>query len=365
MFTYLSQIILAFLITFLISFPYIRLLYKFNIRRISKAELDAILPGKQVKFGTPIMGGTVIITSVLALSYFYLRGWEYFIPVALILVVGAVFGAIDEYTNTLGRTFKALRISRQNNGFSLFPVGGFLYKIKQALLHPWRLFEEAIRVMGSEQRGMKAHYKFLMQVVLALIPTVYLYLNQNGTFVNFSIYGDLDLGYLYYPLVLIYFIGFANAFGITDGLDGLSAGTHSIAFAFFGILAAFFGYEEVAYLCFIIVGAELAFLYFNIHPARMEMSDVGTMPLGTIFALIALLLHKELAMLFIGAIFLIEVVSSVSQQWSVKLTGKRLFLVAPIHHHFEKLGWPETKVTMRFWLFTVISGVLGLIVGLG
>lgn len=365
MFTYIAQILLAFFLTFVISFPYIRLLYRFNIRRISKAELDAILPGKQVKFGTPIMGGAVIIFSALFLSAFFLREWEYFIPVMAILILGSVFGAIDEYTNTLGRTFRALRISKQRSGFSLFPVGGIAYRIKQVLLHPWKMFEEAIRVMGSEQRGMKAHYKFLMQVVLALIPVIYLYINKNGTYVNFSIWGNWDLGLLYYPLILIYFISFANAFGITDGLDGLSAGTHSIAFTFFGILAAFLGYYEVAYLCFILLGAELAFLYFNINPARMEMSDVGTMPIGTIFALVALLLHKELAMLFIGAIFIIEIISSVSQQWSVKLTGKRIFLVAPIHHHFEKLGWPETKVTMRFWLFAVITGLIGLLVALG
>lgn len=364
MFTYIAQILLAFTLTFVISFPYIKLLYKLNIRRISKAELDAILPGKQVKFGTPIMGGAVIIFSTLFLSFFFLKDWEYFTPLVLILIVGSVFGGIDEYTNTLGRTFKALRISR-HGGFSLFPVGGIAHKIKLILLHPWKMFEEAIRVMGSEQRGMKAHYKFFMQAVLALIPTVYLYLNHNGTFINFSIWGNLNLGILYYPLILIYFIGFANAFGITDGLDGLSAGTHSIAFSLFGMLAAYLGYYEVAYLCFILVGAELAFLYFNINPARMEMSDVGTMPIGTIFALIPVLLHKELAVLFIGAIFIVEIISSVSQQWSVKLTGKRIFLVAPIHHHFEKLGWPETKVTMRFWLFGVIFGLIGLIVALG
>ncbi len=360
MISYIFIILVSFFITFLVSFPFIGFLYKFNIRRVSKAELDAILPGKQVKFGTPIMGGAVIVFTILVLSTLLLREWEYYPAIILITILGAIFGAIDEYTNTLGRTFKAIRLSIGSGGFSLFPVSGPLALIKKILLTPWKAFEEAIRVMGSEQRGMKAHYKFLMQMVLAAIPVTYLVLNQNGTTITFPIYGTFNIGFLYIPLIVIYFLGFLNAFGITDGLDGLSAGTHSIAFALYGILAAYLGYEEVAYLAFILLGAELAFLYFNIFPARMEMSDVGTMPIGLIFALIPLLLHREFSVLFIGAIFIIEILSSVSQQWSVKLTGKRIFLVAPIHHHFEKLGWPETKVTQRFWLFTLITGLIGL-----
>ncbi len=360
MLSYILITLVSFFVTFLIAFPIIRFLYKFNIRRVSKAELDALLPGKQVKFGTPIMGGAIIVITILLLATLILRDWEYYPAVILITIFGAIFGAIDEYTNTLGRTFKAIRIS---GGFkiSLFPVPSPIDKVKNVILVPWRAFEEAIRVMGSEQRGMKAHYKFLMQLVLAIIPVYYLMANNNGATITFPIYGTFELNaYIYIPLAIVYFIGFLNAFGITDGLDGLSAGTHSIAFAFYGILAAYLGYDEVAYLAFILLGAELAFLYFNINPARVEMSDVGTMPIGIIFALLPLLLHEEVSVLFIGAIFIIEIVSSVSQQWSVKLTGKRIFLIAPIHHHFEKLGWPETKVTQRLWLFTIISGLIGL-----
>lgn len=360
MISYIIIILISFLVTFLVAFPFIKFLYRFNIRRVSKAELDAILPGKQVKFGTPIMGGAIISLTILLMATLLLRDWEYYPAIIGLTIFGSIFGAIDEYTNTLGRTFKAIRVSTAKSGFSLFPVKGPIARAKKALLAPWRAFEEAIRVMGSEQRGMKAHYKFLMQVVLAVIPIAYLSMHQHGTTITFPIYGAIDFGFLYIPLIAVYFITFINAFGITDGLDGLSAGTHSIAFGLYGLLAAYLGYQEVAYLCFILLGAELAFLYFNIYPARMEMSDVGTMPLGVIFALIPVLLHREFSVLFVGAIFIIEILSSVSQQWSVKLTGKRLFLVAPIHHHFEKLGWPETKVTQRFWLFALLFGFLGL-----
>lgn len=362
MLSYILIILVSFFVTFLIAFPFIRFLYKFNIRRVSKAELDAVLPGKQVKFGTPIMGGGILVITILLLSTLILRDWQYYPAIMLITIFGAIFGAIDEYTNTLGRTFKAIRLSAGNFKLSIFPVSSPFDKVKNVVLIPWKAFEEAIRVMGSEQRGMKAHYKFLMQLVLAIIPVYYLFFNGNGTTITFPIYGSFDFGLLYIPIIIIYFIGFLNAFGITDGLDGLSAGTHSIAFAMYGLLAVYLGegYEEIAYLAFIILGAELAFLYFNIFPARVEMSDVGTMPIGVLFALLPILLHREFSVVFIGAIFLIEIISSVSQQWSVKLTGKRIFLIAPIHHHFEKLGWPETKVVQRFWLFTIITGLIGL-----
>jgi len=112
------------------------------------------------------------------------------------------------------------------------------------------------------------------------------------------------------------------------------------------------------------LGAEIAFLYFNANPARLEMSDVGTLPLGILMVFCAALIHRESTLPLIGGIFVIEILSSVLQQWSVKLTGKRIFLVAPIHHHFEKLGWPETKVTTRFWIFSILLGLIGLVFGL-
>lgn len=365
MIIFIAIILISFTITFLLAVPFIKLLYKFNIRRAPKLELDTLLPGREVKLGTPIMGGAIIILTALILSFIYLRSWDYYYPVILILILGSIFGAIDEYVNTLGRTFKTIRLTQGNRPRgTIFPVPDWMQDVKRKLLTPWRYFEEAIRVMGSEQRGMKAHYKFFMQLLLAAIPIFFLMQNDHGTSITFPIYGQVELGWFYIPLLVVYFIGFINAFGITDGMDGLSAGTHSIAFALYGILAAHLGFIEVAYLAFILLGAELAFLYFNIYPARMEMSDVGTMPIGVLFALIPILIYKEFSVLFVGGIFIIEILSSVSQQWSVKLTGKRLFLVAPIHHHFEKLGWPETKVTMRFWLSAIMLGLIGVFMAL-
>ena len=355
-------ILLSFALTFVITIPFIKLLYKFNIRRVSKAELDGLLPGRQVKFGTPIMGGAVILISVLALTTVFLRSWDYYWAIVLLLVLGGVVGAVDEYMNTLGRTFKAVRISR---GGSLFPVHheSFFYKVKQVILTPWKGFEELLRMLGSNQRGFASHYKLLSHVLVAATAIAFLLFNEHLPVFHVTNWLNIPLGIFYYPLILFLMLAFANAFGITDGMDGLSAGMHTVSFGILGLLAYLGGYEEVATLAFILVGAELAFLYFNINPARMEMSDVGTVPLGMLFIFLGVLMAEEFGVMVIGLIYIVELLSSILQVLSVKYRGgKRILLVAPIHHHFEKLGWPETKVTMRFWLINVLLGLIGIIV---
>ena len=366
MLSYVLTILASFFLTFVITVPFINLLYKFNIRRVPKLELDKLLPGRSIKMGTPIMGGAVIIFSTIVMSFFLLDDWNYLPMFILVLVFGAIFGGIDEYVNTLGRTILALRISQSTDKVmkSFFPTRGILNHVKKAVLYPWKMFEESLRIMGGEQRGLKNHFKFLMYISVAIIPIIYMELNGHITSLFIPYLGSFELGYFYYAFLALLLFGFGAALGITDGIDGLSAGTHSISFMLYGILASYLGYEEVALLCFILLGAELAFLYFNINPARFEMSDVGTLPIGMVMVLVASLIHREFTLLFIGGIYVIELLSSISQQWSVKLFDKRLFLVAPIHHHFEKLGWPETKVTARFWLISAILGLVGLAIGL-
>lgn len=353
---------LSFIFCFVLAIPFIKLLYKYNIRRIAKAELDAVLPGRQIKFGTPIMGGTIIVVAVLALSLVYLNQWPYLYMLIIVLVYGGAIGALDEYTNTLGRTFKAIRLSKAGNkSFSLFRVPKIFIPVKRGLLIPWKFFEEWLRAMGSEQRGLKSHYKLLLHVSLATIVTSFFYFIQADTrfFVFNGVY--IDLGVFYYFVLVFTLLFFANAFGITDGMDGLSAGTHVVTFGLAGVLAYALGYQEVAILAAIVAGAELAFLYFNINPARMEMSDVGTVPLGMLLVIIFFLIKKESALFIFGALYIVEIMSSVVQVWSIKIRKKRVFLIAPIHHHFEKLGWPETKVTMRFWLFNGLVAIAGII----
>ncbi len=362
---YVSALLSSFFLTFVLSIPYIKLLYKFNIRRISKVDLDEALPGRQVKLGTPIMGGGVILFSVIFLLIVFLNKWEFTSMIILVLIFGGIAGGIDEYTNTLGRTIKAIRISKSHNGiFSFFPVSAILLPIKRALLIPWRGFEEILRKMGSEQRGLKSHYKLLMHIAVAMVVIVFFYFYKVDTRIYFIHGFEIDFSYLYYLILIGGLLFMANAFGITDGMDGLSAGTHTVSFIIYGVLSSYLGYSDLAIFCFILAGAELAFLYFNIYPARMEMSDVGTVPLGMLLVVVAFLSQKELALLFISGLYIIEILSSLIQVWAVVNLKRKLFLVAPIHHHFEKLGWPETKVTTRFWLFNAILGLVGLFIAL-
>lgn len=368
MIQYIFTILISFLFTFLICIPFISLLYKLNIRRVAKIDLQNALPGRSVKMGTPIMGGFVILASILVFSSIVLRDWEFYPLIVVVVLVGGLFGAIDEYVNTLGRTIMAIRISKsknKNHMASVIPAKGWLLIVKKVLLIPWKIFEEVLRVSGSTQGGLKSHYKFLMHFVLASYIAYYLYSVWGSTTLFIPvIHLDLNLGIFYYIFLVFLLLFFDTAFGITDGMDGLSAGTHSIVFVVLGILAAYYSYTEVAYLSFIIVGSVLAFLYFNIYPARFEMSDNGTLVLGMLFVLIGAFLSIEVSLFIIGALFVVEILSSLIQQWSVKLRGKRVFLVAPIHHHFEKLGWHETRVVMRFWLFTVITALFGVFISL-
>src|SRR3990167_7752542 len=176
MIAYVLTILASFFLSFAITLPFISLLYKFNIRRVSKLDLERLLPGRTIKMGTPIMGGFVIIFSTIVMSLLLLSDWNYLPMFILVLAFGAIFGGIDEYVNTLGRTILAMRISQSTDKVmkSFFPTRGILSHLKKAILYPWRMFEEALRIMGGEQRGLKNHFKFLMYLSFAIIPIIYM-----------------------------------------------------------------------------------------------------------------------------------------------------------------------------------------------
>jgi phospho-N-acetylmuramoyl-pentapeptide-transferase len=214
--------------------------------------------------------------------------------------------------------------------------------------------------MGSQASGLRAHEKFLLESFLALGASAWLYwvLKQQTVWLPFL--GDYSVGIFYIPLVAFLLVFFASAFGLTDGLDGLSAGTHALSFLAYGVIAYQLGLLPLSYFCAILAGAELAFLYFNIYPARIEMSDVGTVPLGLAFVLVGVLTNRLWLLPVIGLIFVLEIGSSFFQVLFLKWWRKKLLLMAPFHHHFEMRGWPETKVTMRLWLFVTVTSLLGI-----
>jgi phospho-N-acetylmuramoyl-pentapeptide-transferase len=176
--------------------------------------------------------------------------------------------------------------------------------------------------------------------------------------------GDFSLGWVYVPFFVFVVVATTNAVNITDGLDGLAGGLLAIAFTAFGALSYVNGLDALAAFCATVVGALLAFLWFNIYPARFFMGDTGSMALGATLAIVAALNDAILVLPIIGLVFVMETLSVILQVASRKLRGKKIFRSAPIHHHFEALGWPETKVTMRFWIIGAVCGVLGVIFGI-
>jgi len=175
----------------------------------------------------------------------------------------------------------------------------------------------------------------------------------------------IDIGLLYIPIAMFWIVGFSNAVNLTDGLDSLAGWTSAIAFACYGVIAFLQGQAYLVAFCFTIVGALLAFLWFNAHPAELIMGDTGSLALGATLAVVALMTGQWLLLPLIGAVFVGETLSVIIQVLYFKWTkGKRFFKMAPLHHHFELLGWSETQVVQRFWLVGLLAGMLGIALAL-
>jgi phospho-N-acetylmuramoyl-pentapeptide-transferase len=200
-----------------------------------------------------------------------------------------------------------------------------------------------------------------VEIALSLAAaTALAWLGFNAVWVPFA--GLVAIpAWLYVPLAAFVVVATINAVGITDGMDSLAATTSAIAFVAFWIIARWQGDGGTAALAGTIVGALLAYLWFNAHPAQMFMGDTGSLPLGGLLAIVALLLQQPLLLVPIGVIFVANAASDVLQVLSLKLRGKRMFLIAPLHHHFRRLGWPETWVVQRFWIVGAVGALVGLL----
>lgn len=220
-----------------------------------------------------------------------------------------------------------------------------------------------IRGTGKGVAGLPSKLKFLLITLIALIGGWYFYDKLDVTSIHVPVVGwDWTIGWLIVPLFALVVVATANAVNMTDGLDGLAGGLVATSFAAYTLIAFLSGRFGVAGFCMTIVGALLSYTWFNIYPARFFMGDVGSFSLGTALGVVAMLTDTVLLLPVIGFIFVAEAGSVILQIISKKLRkGKKLFRVSPIHHHFEALGWPETKVTMRFWVLGQVAAVSGLI----
>ena len=278
------------------------------------------------KGGTPTMGGVLII-----------------MPVSLITVLLNVASVVG--LNVLGRSI-------------FVPLGALVAFAALGSVDDW----QKLRGTRKAKTGMRARTILAIQVVLAVIIAFGLrYVLDAPQMYSPLVEMEFGLGMLYIPVAAFWIVGFSNAVNITDGLDGLSGLISATCFAAFGSIAGMQGQLYLARFCFTLVGALFGFLWFNVHPAQLFMGNTGSLALGASLAVVALMTGQWLILPVVAIIPVSEVVSDILQVGYFKLTkGKRLFKMAPLHHHFELMGWSETQVVQRFWLISLIAAILGM-----
>lgn len=292
------------------------------------------------KTGTPTMGGIMItITAFLLTIIFDLYDrLSMLLPLGVLLCCG-ILGAVDDYLSLVGDRPRRLR--------RYFPILG-----------------------AGDDPGLTARFKFIWLFLFAAAAAWVLYALLGLRHINIPVLGKYDIGLLYIPIAILGITGTAHAVNLTDGLDTLAGGTAAIAFVSYGIIAYIQGQVAVVTFCFIMVGALLGFLWYNAHPAQVFMGDTGSLSIGAALATAAFMTGQWLLLPVVGLIFVAVAASSMLQvgyyKWTRKRTGvpKRLFLIAPLQHHFGELGWSETQVTMRFWLIGMMAGLFGVALAL-
>ncbi len=324
--------IMALLVTPLIS----NLLYRFklnkNIRNDGTTPVFSELhAGKQ---GTPTMGGVLVwgVTALLAVIFWFLD---------------RVLGI---------ESFHILNFLTRKE--TLLPLGAMVGAAVVGMADDFL----DIQRLGHKGRGFRFRFKVLIYAAVALIGAIWFYSKLGFDSVHIPFYGFLDLGWMFIPFFILVVVGTSFAVNQTDGLDGLAGGTLSLSFFAYAIIAYTQGNYNLAAFLGVVTGALLAFLWFNIFPARFFMGDTGSMGLGVMLAVVAFLTGHVMLLPIIGSIFVIEAASYFLQLlWKIFFKQK-LFLSSPLHHHLEAVGWPETKITMRFWILSAISSIFAVII---
>ncbi|MFA6551426.1 MAG: phospho-N-acetylmuramoyl-pentapeptide-transferase [Patescibacteria group bacterium] len=283
------------------------------------------------KEGTPTMGGLIIWVTVLvlALAFFY----------------AAKFVDLD--------FFQQMNFLTRSQ--TLLPLGCL---VAAALVG---LIDDILDIRGKGKGGMRVRQRLIIYTLIAIVGALWFYYKLDWDLLHIPFVGNWQVGLWYIPIFVFVIVATAFSVNQIDGLDGLAGGTLLTAFGAYGIIAFVQGKFDLAAFCGVIIGALIAFLWFNIKPARFFMGDTGAMSLGVTLGIIAMLTNQALLLPVIGILFVVEALSSIIQVVSKKLRGKKIFLSSPIHHHLEAVGWPEYKIVMRFWLISGIAAVIGLI----
>jgi phospho-N-acetylmuramoyl-pentapeptide-transferase len=337
LFLIFGSLISAFLLTIAVAPSFIKLLYRFKcykqIRELaSTGEKATIFQSLHLKKkGVPTMGGilvwgtalVVILLSGLSSSIgitenSLINRNETWLPLAT-LIATALLGAVDDYFN--------------------------------------------IRGLGKS-KGLNIKPKFFWLTLFAAVGAWWFHYKLGFNTIHIPLYGNIELGWWYIPLFILVITATANAVNITDGLDGLAGGLLIICFSAFSVLAFAKGLFILAAFCMVIAGALLGFVWFNIFPAHFIMGDTGAISLGATLGVIAMMTDSVAVLPIIGFVFVVETVSVIIQITSKKFLKRKVFLIAPLHHHFEKKGWSEPNIVMRFWIMGAFFAGFGLILGL-
>lgn len=306
MLKYYMAFLLALILGILLAFPILKLCKKFHLSQTILHYVDK----HAGKSGTPTMGGLIFIFAIIIASAFFLRGQVMGALLALVTMVGyGLLGFLDDF----------------------------------------------IKVKFHKNEGLKPYQKIIGQVGISLVIAVYVYLNIGGKLEFFGL--NIDIGAFIIPFIVFFFVAVTNSVNLIDGLDGLAGGVNSVYFLFFGLILVLLGQTEYALISFASVGALLAFLIVNCFPAKIFMGDTGSLALGGLMASVAALSSTELLMPIIGLMFVVTAVSDIVQVLHYKRTHKRVFLMAPLHHHFEKKGVHENRIVLVYILITMVLGL--------
>ena len=223
----------------------------------------------------------------------------------------------------------------------------------------------SVRGLGSNKGGgVRFFYRFGWLFLISAVGAYWFYYKLGLDTIHIPGFGDWEIGWWYLPFFVLVVTATAFSSNETDGLDGLNGGILLIAFGSFGVISFLQSKMDLAGFCGVICGALLAFLWFNVHPARFFMGDTGAISLGATLAVIAMLTDSVFILPIICFVYVVESLSVIIQLFSKKFLGRKVFLSAPIHHHFQAMGWPEAKITMRAWVFTGVTASIGLVIGI-
>lgn len=228
------------------------------------------------------------------------------------------------------------------------------------------LLDDLINIKGNGGgvAGLRSSIKFLLIVLLGLFLGWFFYYKLGVSSIHIPFIGDFNIGWLIVPLFAFVVVATGNAVNISDGLDGLAGGLVAISYGAFGIISVFQSQFLLAGFCFTVLGALLSYLWFNIYPARFFMGDIGSFSLGASLGVVAMLTNTLFLLPIIGIIFVAEAGSSAIQIFSKKVFKRKVFISAPVHQHLQAIGWPETKVTMRFWVIADVAAFIGILLAL-